>query len=128
MSIFAAVDMVETDRETMVLCWHDSRGLRRTLFFDATRRYIANEGVLMTKVVIGKLRDATARKIGAKHASVGSKRVRDEDGALHTLSTIDAGSKTIDRDLTYVFGRNVAKARRENKRVTGSADISPAKV
>lgn len=82
----------------------------------------------MAKVVIGKLDNPTARKIGAKRASVGIKRIRDEDGELRTLSTIEAGSKTFGRDLTYVFGRNVAKARRENKRVTGSSDSVPAKV
>lgn len=81
----------------------------------------------MAKVVIAKLQNATARKIGAKTAAVREKRVRSEDGEVHTLSTLDASSKTFGRDLTYVFGKNVARARRENKRVTGSADSVPPK-
>jgi hypothetical protein len=35
---------------------------------------------------------------------------------------LDAHSPTFDRDLQYVFAKNVAKARRENKRLLGSAD------
>lgn len=79
----------------------------------------------MVKVVFKKLRGATARKAGAT-AAVEEKRVRNPDGS-RVIFTIDTGSKTFDQDLTYVFGRNVAKARRENKRVTGALDRVPAK-
>jgi hypothetical protein len=41
--------------------------------------------------------------------------------------TLDANSKTFDLDLQYVFQRNVAKARRENRKVTGRSDRAPAK-
>lgn len=81
----------------------------------------------MAKVVIKKLDGKTARKVGAKDVSVGQKRVRDSDGEVRTFRTLDAASKTFSTDLTYVFGRNVAKARRENKRVTGRTDSVPAK-
>jgi hypothetical protein len=40
---------------------------------------------------------------------------------------IDANSKTFTDDLTAVFKKNVAKARRENKRLFGSPDGLPAK-
>ena len=57
------------------------------------------------------------------------KRVRDaSSGQFLTVRTIDGQSKTLGRDLDYVFSKNVAKARRDNKAVTGVADRAPAKV
>ena len=79
----------------------------------------------MAKVVFKKLRGATSRKASAT-ASVTEKRVKCLDGTVATF-TIDTSSSTFDQDLTYVFGRNVAKARRENKRVTGALDRVPVK-
>jgi hypothetical protein len=38
------------------------------------------------------------------------------------ISTIDANSPTLSADLTALFTRNVAKARRENKKLFGSPD------
>ena len=56
------------------------------------------------------------------------KRVRDTaTGKFHVMRTLDGQSKTFSSDLTYVFTRNVAKARRENKQVTGATDRVPAK-
>jgi hypothetical protein len=43
------------------------------------------------------------------------------------LRTLNANSESFGSDFTYVFGRNVAKARRENKRVTGRTDVVPVK-
>lgn len=60
-----------------------------------------------------------------KNVSVAEKRVRDEHGKVSVIRTIDASSKTFSDDLTYVFKRNVAKARRENKRVVGVSDLVP---
>jgi hypothetical protein len=80
----------------------------------------------VAKVVVRKLQRRGAKR-EAEPASVGQKRVRGADGELHTLRTLNAGSKTFSNDLTYVFGKNVAKARRENKRVTGQTDCVPAK-
>jgi hypothetical protein len=80
----------------------------------------------MAKVVVLKLAGAKSRK-AAKSASVGEKRVRDEAGQIRTLRTLDGQSKTFGNDLTYVFARNVARARRENKQVTGTLDRIPAK-
>lgn len=79
----------------------------------------------MAKVVITKLERPTARAVGAKNAAVETKRVRGETGEVQTLSTLDARSRSFSDDLTFVFGRNVARARRENKRLTGSADRVP---
>lgn len=81
----------------------------------------------MAKVVIKKLQGRGAKRREAEPSSVGQKRVRGSDGELHTLRTLNTGSKTFSHDLTYVFGKNVAKARRENKRVIGRTDCAPSK-
>ena len=80
----------------------------------------------MAKVIIKKRVRAT-RKAAPRPETVGQKRVRSENGQFLTLRTIKTDSKTFGSDLTYVFGKNVAKARRENKRVTGSTDVTPVK-
>jgi hypothetical protein len=77
----------------------------------------------VTKVIFQKLKNGRP----AKSDSVREQRVRTADGALKTVRTLDAGSATFDDDLLYVFNKNVAKARRENKRVLGSADGVPRK-
>lgn len=81
----------------------------------------------MAKVVVAKLRRKSAREIAGKGVSAERRRVRDKDGDIRTIWALDGGSRTFDTDLTYVFGRNVAKARRENKEVTGATDFVPAK-
>lgn len=81
----------------------------------------------MSKVVITKLSSSKATK-GKKAGSVREKRVRSADtGQFVTMRTLDGGSKTFGNDLTYVFTRNVAKARRDNKKVSGVTDRAPAK-
>ena len=80
----------------------------------------------MVKFVIKKLEGSTARAVGADATSFTMRRVAGADG-VKTITTIDTGSDTFGNDLTYAFGRNVAKARRENKRVTGMTDRVPAK-
>ncbi len=66
---------------------------------------------------------------GKKHVgrSVSTKRVRDSGGKLVKVHMIDAASRTLADDLTFVFGRSVIRARRENKQVLGVTDIAPAK-
>lgn len=80
----------------------------------------------MAKVIIKKV-VGKRRKGATRPDSVGQKRVRSADGEFRTLRTIKTDSKTFGNDLTYVFGKNVAKARRENKRLTGSTDVVPFK-
>ena len=79
----------------------------------------------MAKVVVSSL-SPRARKAG-RTAGVASKRVSDGNGQGATLHTLDAHSRSFGADLQYVFERNVAKARRENKRITGASDVAPAK-
>ncbi len=59
-------------------------------------------------------------------ASIGSKRVATATG-VRVVRTLDANSPTFEDDFSYVFEKNVAKARKENKRVLGVADLSPVK-
>ena len=57
--------------------------------------------------------------------AVPKKRVRDTAGQMKTLRVLDIGSGTFGDDLQYVFGKNVAKARRDNKRIIGTPDVAP---
>jgi hypothetical protein len=60
-------------------------------------------------------------------SSVREKRMRNSQGELVRVLSLDANSTTFIDDLTTVFQRNVARARRENLRLLGSADGLPAK-
>jgi hypothetical protein len=71
---------------------------------------------------------AAGRKKGRKIAGLSSKvavvkqRVHGSNGRFKTIYTIDLGSSTLGSDLGYAFEKNVAKARRENKKKVGVAD------
>ena len=56
------------------------------------------------------------------HSSVRTKRLRTSDGRTVPVLTLDANSATFIDDLSTVFKRNVAKARRENRQLFGSPD------
>jgi hypothetical protein len=75
----------------------------------------------VAKVVIASLSSKRER------APVAEKRVRDPSGRVRTVRTIDVGSATFGEDLRYVFGKNVAKARRDNKRVADVTDATTTK-
>jgi hypothetical protein len=79
----------------------------------------------VAKVVYKPL--TSGRSVKRAPPGVGKKRVMTADGGRETVWTVDAHSPTLDDDLLYVFRRNVAKARRENKRLTGKADFVPPK-
>ena len=53
---------------------------------------------------------------------VATKRVQTDDGRVTQIFSLDAESETFGSDLRYTFGRNVAKARRENKMKFGAPD------
>jgi hypothetical protein len=75
---------------------------------------------LMSKVIVTDL----GHKAGAhsKKTGVRTRTVHGSDGRARKVMSLDLNSTTFDDDLTYVFERNVAKARRENKKLLGSAD------
>jgi hypothetical protein len=83
--------------------------------------YIRVTGVdqSMMTIVHEKLYPKGAAK---KAGSVRAKRMRNSDGKLVRVLSLDANSATFIDDLTTVFQRNVAKARRENRQLLGSAD------
>ena len=73
----------------------------------------------MAKIVVASLKTKARRATSC----VSTKRIRDTEGQIKTLRTVDAGSQTFGDDLKFVFGKNVAKARRENKRTIGANDV-----
>jgi hypothetical protein len=79
----------------------------------------------MSKVVVTDLGNSAVQHTTT---SVRKKRMHGPDGKVRRGMLLDLNSATFDDDLTYVFEKNVAKARRENKRLLGSADgIDPKK-
>jgi hypothetical protein len=77
----------------------------------------------MSDIVVTNLKrpkSGRARKAG----SVREKRLVNSQGKSVRVLSLDANSATFIDDLTLVFEKNVAKARRENKRIVGSADGS----
>jgi hypothetical protein len=75
----------------------------------------------MTDVVIADLKPAKSRRT-KKRGSVRTKQVRNSEGKLVRVLSVDANSATFIDDLTRVFERNVAKARLENVKLFGSPD------
>ena len=74
----------------------------------------------MTTIVY--LTGAKKKSSAKNHKGVVKKRVRNTDGEIVQVSSVDARSNTFGEDLRYVFSKNVAEARRENIAATGKAD------
>lgn len=77
----------------------------------------------MTTIVHKKLytkETARASRAAAKRAVV-EKRVQAPDGRRVTVLKLDADSKTFTDELSYVFEKNVAKARRKNRQVLAAS-------
>jgi hypothetical protein len=74
----------------------------------------------MTRVIVRKLNG----KAGTRHArsSVVSKTVHKPSGERIRILSVDSNSPTFGNDLNIIFERNVAKARRANKKKFGSPD------
>lgn len=73
----------------------------------------------MAKVIVRKLGNKAAKR---GRSSLYEKRLLDSEGKLVKVLTIDSNSSSFSSDLHLVFQKNVAKARRENKKRFGSAD------
>ena len=80
----------------------------------------------MADVVITDLQRAKSRR-PKKLGSVRTKRMRNSEGKLVRVLSLDANSATFIDDLATVFERNVAKARLENVKLFGSPDGIRAK-
>jgi hypothetical protein len=74
----------------------------------------------MTRIIVRKLNG----KVGAQRvrSSVVSKSVHKPSGERVRILSVDANSPTFGSDLSIIFERNVAKARRANKKKFGSPD------
>ncbi|RUY20517.1 hypothetical protein EN978_36325 [Mesorhizobium sp. M7A.F.Ca.US.001.04.1.1] len=79
----------------------------------------------MAKIVVAALRQKSKRQ--PKGSSVTEKRVRSTGGQTTIMRSLDAESRTFGEDFQYVFSKNVAKARRDNKRATGATDVAVPK-
>jgi hypothetical protein len=77
----------------------------------------------MMTIVHKKLYPKGAEKASraAAKRSVVEKRVQGPDGRYVTVLKLDADSKTFTDELNYVFERNVAKARRQNRQISAAA-------
>jgi hypothetical protein len=73
----------------------------------------------MPKVVVADIGNTTVPR---RTTSIRKKKVHGLDGKVREILLLDLNSATFDDDLTYAFEKNVAKARRENKKLLGSAD------
>lgn len=77
----------------------------------------------MTDVIIQRA-DGSNRP-GKRPKGVTSRRVTAPDGRKITIRAIDANSPDFGEAFLYVFGRNVATARKENKEILGSPSGVP---
>jgi hypothetical protein len=77
----------------------------------------------MTDVVIADLNKRKSRR----QTSVRRKRVRNAQGKIVRVLSVDANSPSFIDDLTEIFRLNVRRARAENKRLFGSPDGPPPK-
>jgi hypothetical protein len=73
----------------------------------------------MADIVVANTKKGKRR--GGQHSSVREKLLRTSDGRFVKVLSLDANSASFADDLTVVFARNVARARRENKKLFGSA-------
>jgi hypothetical protein len=79
----------------------------------------------VAKVVFKSLKTGRLGKAAAR--AIGKKRVATPDGKWKTVRTLDVYHPDFDAAYLYAFRSNVAKARRENKRILGVADVVPRK-
>jgi hypothetical protein len=75
----------------------------------------------MARTSVAK-RKAVAAPKRQKRAVVSKKRFKAASGRYEQVTVLDANTATFGTDLLEVFRENVAKARKENIRLFGSAD------
>jgi hypothetical protein len=79
----------------------------------------------MPKIEIARAGTGKARR--RTKTAIAEQRMRRPDGQIVRVLSIDPHSPTFADDLTGAFQRNIAKARRENKKLFGSPDGPQAK-
>lgn len=75
----------------------------------------------VAKVVVTDLNSSKKKKL--RGTDVTKLRVKDGKGGSRTVYRIDAGSPRFDLEFSKAFSLSIARARKENKRVTGQADV-----
>jgi len=70
---------------------------------------------------------STAKAPNGRGTPVRGQRMRRPDGVIVRVVPLDPQSPTFEDELTEVFQRNIARARRENKKLFGSPDGLPAR-
>ena len=91
----------------------------------AVKGFTANYAIVKPDGSLHRVSRKRKFGVAAKQAgkiAVVKQRVHGVGGQKRTVYTIDLGSSTLGRDLDYAFEKNVAKARRENKKKLGVAD------
>lgn len=80
----------------------------------------------MGKVAVAGEAGVSVEKRSGTKSNVRERSFFTADGRIDSLPVVDLHSPTFGDDLLYVFARNVAKARQENKRIIGVEDREPA--
>jgi hypothetical protein len=93
------------------------------LYPAAERIHSAQEEFVVAKVVISPLNPRTKKaRQAAGRKGVKIKQIRDENGKLIRVFSLDANDESFGAKLRYIFGKSVARARRENKKRFGAPD------
>jgi hypothetical protein len=79
----------------------------------------------VAKVIVKSLKAGRLSKAAAR--AIRKRRVATADGGWTIVRTLDVNSPYFDESYLHAIRCNVAKARRENRRVLGVADFVPPK-
>lgn len=74
--------------------------------------------------IIVKALDAETKK-SAKRRKLRYERVRASDGTIETRYRVDFGAADFGTTFAMVFQSAINKARRENRKLIGAADVEP---
>lgn len=77
----------------------------------------------MTEIIVKALDAETKRS--SKRRKLRYERVRAADGTIETRYRIDYGNADFGTTFAMVFQSAINKARRENKKLIGTADVEP---
>jgi hypothetical protein len=73
-----------------------------------------------------RINERVRKKLLESHQRL-EREVFGADGGSRVVYSADASSPSFGKDLEHIFRMNVARARRDNKRILGVADLVPPK-
>jgi hypothetical protein len=85
--------------------------------------YVGLQEAVVSELVVTNL-DADQKRSAGKR-KLPYKRVRTADGKIEALSRVDFAGPDVASQFSKAFQRAVNKARRENKKLIGTADVEP---